>query len=89
MKVFILCGGFGTRLDNTGNLIAKPMLRVAKKPLLIHIIEHFVKQGFKDFVLCTGHKHETILDYFLKENKKFIKKKQKKNTPQYTPIHPN
>ena len=79
MKVFILCGGFGTRLDNTGNLIAKPMLRIAKKPLLIHIIENFLVQGFKDFVLCTGHKHETILNYFLKENKKFVIVKQKIN----------
>ena len=73
MKVFILCGGSGTRLDELGKIIAKPMVRVGNKPLLIHIIENFCIQGFKEFVLCTGHKHKTIENYFLVEKKKYSK----------------
>ena len=34
MKTFILCGGFGTRLDYEGTLMAKPMVRIGKEPIL-------------------------------------------------------
>ena len=81
MKVFILCGGYGTRLDYEGRIKAKPMVEIGQKPILIHIIENFSKQNFNEFVLCLGHKSETIIDYFLKEKKKniqIIEKKKKK-----------
>ena len=74
MKVFILCGGYGTRLDHEGTLIAKPMVRIGKEPILMHIIKTYHDQGFKDFVFCLGHKSKTILDYFLVEKKKYSKK---------------
>ena len=73
MKVFILCGGYGTRLDHEGKLKAKPMVLIGNKPILMHIIENFVKQGFSEFVFCLGHKSETIINYFLKQKKKFTK----------------
>ena len=34
MKIFILCGGFGTRLDHEGKLKAKPMIKIGKSPIL-------------------------------------------------------
>jgi len=70
MKIFILCGGFGTRLDYEGQLKAKPMVKIGKEPIIRHIINNFYDQGFNEFVLCLGHKSETIKNYFLKENKK-------------------
>ena len=70
MKIFILCGGFGTRLDHESKLIAKPMVRIGREPILFHLIENFYDQGFEEFVLCLGYKAETIIDYFLKENSK-------------------
>ena len=73
MKTFILCGGFGTRLDHEGTLIAKPMVRIGLNPILMHIINNYHDQGFNDFVFCLGHKSNTIINYFLKENKKNIK----------------
>jgi len=81
MKTFILCGGFGTRLDYEGTLIAKPMVRIGKKPILMHIIENYTNQGFNEFVFCLGHKSKTIINYFLKDNNKKIKiiKKEKEN----------
>ena len=80
MKVFILCGGYGTRLDDLGKVIAKPMVRVGNEPILFHIIENYCVQGFNDFVLCTGHKSQTVRNFFLKGKKKFIKiVKNKKN----------
>ena len=80
MKIFILCGGFGTRLDHEGKLKAKPMVKIGNKPILMHIIENFVSQGFNEFVFCLGHKSETIINYFLKDkknNSKIIKKTKK------------
>ncbi len=80
MKVFILCGGYGTRLDHEGTLIAKPMVRIGRDPILMHLIKSFHDQGFNDFVFCLGHKSKTIIDYFLLENKKFVKKINSKKT---------
>ena len=73
MKTFILCGGYGSRLDHEGTLIAKPMVRIGRDPILMHIINNFIDQGFNDFVFCLGHKHNTIINYFLKENKNRVK----------------
>ena len=72
MKTFILCGGFGTRLDYEGKLNAKPMIKVGNKPILFHIIENFVNQSIDELVFCLGHKSETIIN-FLKTNKKYTK----------------
>lgn len=77
MKVFILCGGFGTRLDDQGKLKAKTMINVGKTPILIHIIKNFMNQGFYEFVLCAGHKVETINNYFVKKKTKIILKNKK------------
>ncbi len=60
MEVFILCGGFGTRLDHQSKLIAKPMVRIGKEPILYYIMENFAKQNMNTFVLCLGYKKETI-----------------------------
>ena len=46
MKIFILCGGFGTRLDNEGKIRAKPLVQIGNEPILIHIIRNFCDQGF-------------------------------------------
>ncbi len=73
MKVFILCGGFGTRLDYEGRLKAKPMVKIGNTPILMHIIQNFVSQGFKEFVFCLGYKSESIINYFKKEKIKFTK----------------
>ena len=77
MKIFILCGGFGTRLDHESKFIAKPMVRIGKEPILYHLIENFYAQGFDEFVLCLGYRAETIVDYFIKEKSKHIRILQK------------
>lgn len=73
MKIFILCGGFGTRLNFEGTLKAKPMIMIGKDPIIKHIIDNFSDQNFNEFVLCLGHKSETIIDYFLNKKKKNTK----------------
>tara|TARA_E500000178_G_C17018567_1_gene754232 strand:- start:1449 stop:2219 length:771 start_codon:yes stop_codon:yes gene_type:complete len=80
MKIFILCGGFGSRLDYEGKLKAKPMVRIGNKPILMHLIETFVSQGFDEFVFCLGYKSNTITDFFTSQKKNIkIISKYKKN----------
>ena len=69
MKVFILCGGYGTRLDQESKIIAKPMVRIGKEPILFHLIQNFLIQGFNEFVICLGYKKNSIINYFLNEKK--------------------
>ncbi len=73
MKVVILAGGFGTRLGEHTKHIPKPMIKICGKPILIHIINHYYKYGFKDFIIATGYKQEVIKKYFKKKFKFKVK----------------
>ena len=68
MKVVILAGGLGTRLSEYTKIIPKPMVKVAGKPILIHIMNHYYKYGFKDFYIALGYKGQIIKNFF-KKNK--------------------
>lgn len=60
----IMAGGKGTRLlPNTKNC-PKPMLLVAGRPILEHIIEHAKVEGFSHFVLAIHHLGQIIEDHF-------------------------
>ena len=64
MKVIILAGGFGTRLAEFTKTIPKPMVRVAGYPILVHIMRHYLKYGFKKFYIAAGYKGYVIKKYF-------------------------
>jgi glucose-1-phosphate cytidylyltransferase len=68
MKVVLLAGGFGTRLSEYTKTIPKPMIEVAGKPMLFHIMKLYARYGFKDFYVALGYKGEVIKNFF---NKKF------------------
>ncbi len=68
MKVVILAGGFGTRLSEYTKDIPKPMVTVGGIPILVHIMNHYAKYGFKDFYVAIGYKGNEIRKYF-KKNK--------------------
>lgn len=65
VPVFILCGGFGSRLGEVGATRPKPMLDIGEKPMLVHIMSWYSRFGFRRFILCTGHLFEVISHYFL------------------------
>ncbi|ALO25997.1 MULTISPECIES: glucose-1-phosphate cytidylyltransferase [Leptospira] len=65
MKTVILCGGLGTRLSEETTVKPKPMVEIAGKPILWHIMKIYEHYGFGDFVLALGYKGEAIKDYFL------------------------
>ena len=60
MKVVILAGGLGTRISEETADKPKPMVLIAGKPMLWHIMSIFAKQGFNEFILATGYKSEVI-----------------------------
>ena len=73
MKVVILAGGQGTRLAEYTKKIPKPMVKIRKTPILEHIINHYVKYGFKDFYIAAGYKQNIIKKYFKKKKRLNIK----------------
>lgn len=82
MKVVILAGGKGTRLSELTKQIPKPMVRIGSKPILIHIIDIYLKYNFLDFYILVGYKSEIIKKYFknfTKVNKPFYFKSKGKN----------
>lgn len=62
--VFIMAGGFGTRLRPLTDNCPKPMLNVGGRPMLETIIRQFKKQGFKNFFLSTHYLPEVIHNHF-------------------------
>ncbi len=66
MKVILLAGGFGTRLEEYTKTIPKPMIKVNGKPLIFHIMKHYANYGFKEFYIALGYKGHVIKNYFRK-----------------------
>jgi len=63
MKAIVLCGGRGTRAYPHTLEVPKPLLEVAGRPVLRHVLEIYASQGFTDFVLAAGFKQEMIRDF--------------------------
>lgn len=62
--VFLMAGGFGTRLYPLTNEKPKPLLKVGTKPILETILIQFIKAGFKNFFISTHYKSEMIREHF-------------------------
>jgi len=65
MKVVILAGGVGTRLVEETEIKPKPMVEIGGRPILWHIMKHYARHGFKDFVIALGYKGEYIKKYMM------------------------
>jgi glucose-1-phosphate cytidylyltransferase len=67
MKTVILAGGLGTRLAEETEIKPKPLVEVGERPILWHIMKHYAKYGFKEFVIALGYKGDLIKRFFLDE----------------------
>lgn len=65
LKVVILCGGRGTRLNEETEFKPKPLVHIGQTPILMHIMKIYSFYGFNNFILCLGYKSELIKEYFL------------------------
>ena len=68
--VIIMAGGFGKRLRPLTNKIPKPMLKIAGKPILEHLLYHIKSEGAKNVIITVHYKSNQIKTYF-KNGKKF------------------
>ena len=64
MKVVILAGGLGTRLEEETHLKPKPMVEIGGRPILWHIMKIYSHYGFREFVICLGYKGYVIKEFF-------------------------
>lgn len=64
MKVVIMAGGKGTRIATVMSDVPKPMIPVAGKPVLEHIIRNLAEQQYTEIILVIGHLGNIIQEYF-------------------------
>ena len=63
-KAVIMAGGFGTRLRPLTMTIPKPMVSLANRPMMGHIVNLLKKHGITDMVSVLYFQPEHITDYF-------------------------
>ncbi len=64
MKAIIMAGGFGTRLRPLTCNIPKPMVPMANRPMMWHIVNLLKKHGFRDVISLLFYHPEVIRNYF-------------------------
>ena len=64
MKVVIMAGGKGTRIQSIASDIPKPMIRINNVPVLEWELISLREQGFKEFIITVSHLGSIIMDYF-------------------------
>jgi dTDP-glucose pyrophosphorylase/CBS domain-containing protein len=62
--VFLMAGGFGTRLYPLTQDCPKPLLKVGEKAILELILESFIDAGFHRFYVSTHYLPEMIREHF-------------------------
>ncbi|GAA5129852.1 nucleotidyltransferase family protein [Haloechinothrix salitolerans] len=60
----IIAGGFGKRLAPVTNTIPKPMVRVAGRPILEHLILHLASSGIRRILVSVNYLGHMIQEYF-------------------------
>ncbi len=68
IPIIILAGGLGTRLSEETDQRPKPMVTIGKHPIIWHLMKIYAVQGFGNFKIATGYKHEVIDEWVSKNN---------------------
>jgi glucose-1-phosphate thymidylyltransferase len=71
MKVIIPVAGIGSRLRPHTHTQPKALVPVAGKPILSHIVDALIKEGFEDFIFIIGYMGEKV-EWFIKDKYKNI-----------------
>lgn len=64
MEAVILAGGQGTRLKSAVNDRPKPLADINGKPFLSYLMEYWIGQGVKRFILSVGYRANMIREYY-------------------------
>jgi glucose-1-phosphate cytidylyltransferase len=65
VKVAILAGGLGSRLQEETEVKPKPMVEIGGRPILWHIMKIYAAHGFDDFLVALGYKGDHIKRWML------------------------
>ena len=65
MKVVLLAGGYGTRIEMLRKH-PKPMIPIGPFPIIWHIMKYYSFYGHNEFILCLGYKGNVIQKFFFK-----------------------
>jgi len=60
LKAIVLCGGFGTRLGDLTRKTPKPILPVAGKPFLEHVLDQIILAPIDEIILAVSFEWEKI-----------------------------
>jgi glucose-1-phosphate cytidylyltransferase len=63
VKIVVLCGGRGSRLRPLTDLVPKPLVEMNGKPILHHLLQSYIRNGYSDFVLCVGYRGDMIREF--------------------------
>lgn len=64
MKAIVMAGGFGTRLRPLTSNLPKPMVPMANRPMMEHIIQLLKENGFDDLIVMLYYQPEVIISHF-------------------------
>lgn len=64
MKVIIMAGGKGTRIQSVRSDVPKPMIEICGKPILQYQIENLKTCGLTDITIGVGYLGDAIKNYF-------------------------
>jgi D-glycero-alpha-D-manno-heptose 1-phosphate guanylyltransferase len=64
VEAIVLAGGLGTRLRSVVQDVPKPMAPVNGRPFLERLLEYWIGQGVRRFVLSVGYLSEAITRHF-------------------------
>ncbi len=64
MKAVIMAGGFGTRIQPLTSNIPKPMIPLANRPIMLHIVELLKKHGISEMVMLLYHQPDIVKNFF-------------------------
>ena len=64
IQAMILVGGLGTRLKDISKDMPKSMMPVKGIPFLEHVLVHLKRHRINEIILCVGHLHGSIENYF-------------------------
>jgi glucose-1-phosphate cytidylyltransferase len=63
-KVVIFAGGEGTRLSELTGEIPKPLVPIGPDPVMVHIMRHFYRAGYREFIIAVGYMSDEFKRYF-------------------------
>jgi len=59
-----MAGGFGTRIQPLTSSVPKPMIPLANRPIMLHIVELLKKHGITEMVMLLYHQPDVIKNFF-------------------------